>query len=166
MVKETVYKTPFKVEQEKVIAPQKIQEPNYPDTGVDYGGYGKKIVTGNQYLLVKQDENSIQVGMNQSLAGLPAGTYTINRGSPLRNFVFSHLTISYIQTGIIQQLSIDDGSGSNGIRLLLPSSTGNIMGFAIVPKVFISSTISINISAAIPANEFICFSLYGWYEDK
>lgn len=141
------------------------QIPPYGDQGVRFEGYFKRL-KGNTYELVKQDENSIGIGIGTNLAGLGAGSYTINRGHAEQNFIIESLYLSYIQSGVIQSLTIADSDGNNSITIRLPTSTGDIINIPFIPKTFKGQNIIITISLAIPVNQFISLHLVGWYENK
>ena len=83
-----------------------------------------------------------------------------------QNFILKFVVISYIQTAIIQDLSFDDPATSNAINFILPPSTGSMISYEIIPKLFASNLMNLTLTAAIPANQFISVNLLGWYEDK
>lgn len=149
----------------EITAGQIKQIPPYPDPLVDFSAYAKRL-KNDSYELLNQEENSIRIGIGTNLAGLPAGTYSISLGHSTQNFIFKGIAISYIQAGVIQNLSLSDSAGTNGISFHLPPSTGNIIQIPCIAKVIKGNTINITLSAAIPVNEFISVSLYGWYENR
>lgn len=139
--------------------------PPYEDSGVKYQGYSKHKISNNSYILKVQDENSISIGLNSNLLGLPAGTYYINRGNVTKKLIINFVTVSYYLTTIRTYLNFLDYNGSNGIDFTIPQ--GNLSySFEIVPKTFIGEYIQIFLANNIPANEFISIKLYGWYEDR
>lgn len=139
--------------------------PPYEDSGIKYQGKYKIQRSSSEYELKTQDENSIAIEFNSNLVGLPAGTYTINRGNPTKNYVIKEVVVSYHLTGNRTALTFIDGLGSNLYTLTFPPAA-QIIGFSIVPKKFLGETMSIVLNVAIPANEFISVKFYGWYEDK
>lgn len=75
--------------------------------------------------------------------------------------------INYRQAGVINTISLKDIETTNALTICMPTNVaGNPINSEIIPKVFSSNLIELTISKAIPVNEFIAISLFGWYEDK
>lgn len=148
------------------IIEQKVNAiPNYEDAGVKFQGKYKVQRDSFAYELKKQDENSLSIGLSTNLAGLPAGSYTINRGNPSKNLVLQFMVVSYHLTGNITSVSLVDGQGSNALSVTFPPGS-SVTHSEIVPKTFLGETLTLVLGQNIPANEFIRLNLYGWYEDK
>lgn len=161
----TVY-TPLVPPQEIKGVAQDKNIPPYPDQQTAYAGYAKRLLSGDIYQLIKQDNYMSSIGIGTNLAGVAAGTYTISRNYSERAFIFNSVLVNYIQTGIINTIDILDGSGNNGIRLYLPTTTGNNFSFNQIPRPFVENTFQIIITNNIPVNEFVAITLFGWNENK
>ena len=144
---------------------QTYQSIDYDDAGTNYRGFAKRLKAGS-YELLGQSENSIAIGLGINLAGLPAGTYSLNRGHIGKNFIIKFVEVSYLQARILQQINFQDPDTNNGFSLDLPVTAGNVFSHEIVSKVFHSNLIILTLSQAIPVNEFVSVRFYGWYEDQ
>jgi len=141
------------------------QIPPYSDPSIRYEKYAKRL-KGDTYELINQSENSIGIGLGTNLAGLAAGNYSISLSHPEQNFVIQAYSVAYLQAAIRQSINLTDSDGTNGFGIDLATSTGNIFGQTIVPKLFKGTKINISIATNIPVNEFVTIKLFGWYEDK
>lgn len=85
---------------------------------------------------------------------------------PEQNFIFDSYCINYVQSGIINFVRLEDSEGTNGLTWNLPRSEGTSFTGNITPKLMKGTQLIIRLINAIPINEFITISLFGWYEDK
>jgi hypothetical protein len=143
------------------------QIPNYEGPGVKFQKFFKLNKGNGSYEIREQTENSITVALANNLLGLPAGTYSLNRGNVGKRFVIQYLLVqSLLTTTHLTEITFEDTKGDNGFTLNIPSSANGLMtSISLVPKTFIGETINIILSQAIPINQFLSIAMYGWYED-
>jgi hypothetical protein len=156
------------VEKSQVQAPEKIEEPQYPDKGVAYGGFSKTLFTGNQYRLSKQDY--IDSNVSSTFTGGETGVAITNPGGGTKDFYCSKIIITSQKAGAIanvDEISVRDGL--NNRRLLLRELTINnvLLDFDFVVPLFFSKNnpIYVTYSAARVAGDILAVNLYGWIED-
>jgi len=145
---------------------QKISQiPPYEDAGVSYKGKFKQIRAQDVYEVKNQTENSISVGIATNLAGLPAGTYSIDRGHETQNFIVQFVKVNYKLTATKTMLIFKDSKGDNSFNIAMPGSPCENYSFEVIPKLFSGRYFNVTLDVPIPANEFIFVTAYGWYED-
>lgn len=105
------------------------------------------------------------MGIATNLAGLPAGTYSIDRGNVGQNFIIQFVKVNYKLSAIKTLLVFRDSAGDNAINVMMPSSDCQNYSFEIVPKLFSGQYLNMSLDVNIPVNEFIFITFYGWYED-
>jgi hypothetical protein len=156
------------VEKAQVQAPEKIEEPQYPDKGVSYGGYSKTLFTGNQYRLSKQDyvDNNTSI----TFAALATGVSITNPGGGNKDFYCNKMIITSQKSGAIaniDEVSVRDGL--NNIRLRLRELTINnvLLNFDFVVPLFFSKSnpITVVYTQARAAGDILAVNLFGWIED-
>lgn len=167
MTKEVAYVPIAPAPNEQVKAPEKIEEPQYPDKGVSYGGYSKTLFTGNQYRLDKQD--AAYNGGAAVFAGGEAGATISHPGGGTKNFYCTNLVFMTQKAGVIanvDNITIRDGSLNKMILKELVINNTLLNFHFTVPLLFTKgNSLVINYTNARAAGDIVAINFYGWVED-
>jgi len=166
--KDVVYVPPSIISKTQIEAPTKIDTPQYPDAGVDFGGYSKTIYSGNTYRLNAQ--NVTDINISHTFTGASFGLSILRANKDKKNFYCTKINISRYRAGAIvgsSFLSVYDGVSG---RILMHSiePTGAFWSIDLdfkVPLRF-DTDISVSTSTAFAINDSLCLNFYGWEEDK
>lgn len=154
------------------LAPQKIEEPSYPDVGTAYAGYSKALMSGNQFKLNPQTPVDWNI-TNTWGAGSTGGSFTGPSGvlQDGKDFYVTKIIIGNYNGGAVANIdTITLSSGSSAklvLRELQPSLTGNFLldlDFLTPIKFDKGQGIGITYSNARAAGDFLVLNMYGWAE--
>lgn len=146
-----------------VNAPQKIDEPSYPDAGTAYAGYSKTLQTGNQFRLNPQTTFDYNLNWTPG-AGVTSGWTYLTSAQDKTHYVTSIVITPWpnsvnsiefreYQTGRRFYVQINDNF------TIAPTA----INFGIPIKIQ-NGAIQFVLSAAAVASDQYAVNIYGWYE--
>jgi len=171
MAKEVAFKPLSKVTPNLVEAPKKIDEPSYPDAGISYGGYSKKLFSGNTFQLSKQEQ--IDLNITTTFSAGATSMFTERPNIETKDFYCTCIIISGNNVGLVSStatITIRDGvSGTTRVIFMEPvpseQNWTKIFNFDIPLKFSKGKAIQVAYSSARTAGDFLAFNAYGWEEE-
>lgn len=169
MVSYKVYKPATQANDVIINAPKEIDKPEYPDKGINYAGFSKTLLSGNNYQLNPQIPADININYSFVGAELAFDLNRVNQES--KDFYCTKVHLTYKNNG--SAVAINDDirirAGSNGYIFLVfaenPAAYWELdIKFTIpifIPK---GSGLRFSFTRARAANEFLCANFYGWEE--
>jgi len=144
-------------------APLKIDIPNYPDAGVSYAGYSKKIFSNEIFKLNKQTP------FDFNFDWLPAAGVTTT------NFILSQSTDKHYLTDMfitcwpnsVNKLKLQDGVVGRTVFWILNQNISSIQSYNVhftVPIQLTNNMLTAVLSAPAVATDEYVVNFYGWSE--
>lgn len=150
-------------------APKEIDKPDYPDKGVEYAGFSKTLLGGNDFQLNPQIEADINFFVTWLFGETGNDLNRVNQVTKdfyLKRLYFNHHNNGAV-TGSVCSITFKSGSGGT-IFLSLQENPATFATYDIefpVPiKIEKGSPVHIEFSRARVANESSGINLYGWEE--
>jgi len=146
-----------------VEAPKKIDEPSYPDQGVSFAGYAKKLISQGNYQLLKQYSYKKIANFTfiASAAGLTLSSEQQN-GNDI--YIDSIVMSAYSDTDIhviLRQFGSNELLGTLAVKAGMNNSINTKLS---APIKIDSVSYEVIPSAAFTGK--IIVNIYGWYEAK